>query len=92
MSAALYKEYTETFGVEVINTIGSAETYLGYFGDYPGEVVPGSAGQLFPLVEIKILDQEGKEVQAGETGVLWVRSDASGWFYHMDHEKTKNRN
>ena len=89
MSAALYKEYTETFGVEVINTIGSAETYLGYFGDYPGEVVPGSAGQLFPLVEIKILDQEGKEVQGGETGVLWVRSDASGWFYHMDHEKTK---
>jgi acyl-coenzyme A synthetase/AMP-(fatty) acid ligase len=90
MSAELYKEYTETFGVEVVNTIGSAETYLGYFGDYPGEVVPGSAGKLFPLVEIKILDQDGKEVQKGETGVLWVRSEASGWCYHLDHEKTKN--
>ena len=89
MSASLYSEYTETFGVEVINTIGSAETYLGYFGDYPDEVVPGSAGKLFPLVEIKILDQDGNEVRKGETGVLWVRSEASGWCYHMDHEKTK---
>jgi acyl-coenzyme A synthetase/AMP-(fatty) acid ligase len=89
MSADLYKEFKETFGVEVLNTIGSAETYLGYFGDYPGEVVPGSAGQIMPLVEIKIVDQDGNEVQRGETGILWVRSDASGWCYHLDHEKTK---
>jgi benzoate-CoA ligase len=89
MSAALYEEFTETFGVEVINTIGSAETYLGYFSDYPGEVVPGSAGRLSPLVEVKILGKDGKEVQDGETGVLWVRSDASGWCYHLAHEKTK---
>ena len=90
MSASLYSEYTETFGVEVINTIGSAETYLGYFGDYAGEVLPGSAGKLFPLVEIKILDKDGKEVKKGETGILWVRSEASGWCYHLDHEKSKS--
>jgi acyl-coenzyme A synthetase/AMP-(fatty) acid ligase len=89
MSAALYEEFKGTFGVEVLNTIGSAETYLGYFGDYAGEVVPGSAGQIFPLVEIKIVDQDGNEVPRGETGVLWVRAEASGWCYHLDHEKSK---
>jgi acyl-coenzyme A synthetase/AMP-(fatty) acid ligase len=89
ISAALYREYTQTFGVEVINTIGSAETYLGYFGDRPGEVVPGSAGKICPLVETKLVDPKGQEIKKGDTGVLWVRSDASGWCYHMDHEKTK---
>ena len=50
MSASLFmRSSKETFGVEVLNTIGSAETYLGYFGDYAGEVVPGSAGQAFPF-------------------------------------------
>jgi len=90
LSADLYKEFTETFGVEVINTIGSAESYLGYFMDRPGQVVPGSSGRITPLVEAKIVDHEGNEVPKGEIGVLWVRSDASGWVYHLAHEKSKN--
>lgn len=89
LSPQLYKEFTETFGVEVLNCIGSAETYLGYLMDRPGEVVPGGSGKITPLVEVKIVDNEGKEVPKGETGVLWVRSDASGWCYHLDHEKSK---
>ncbi|MBW1802940.1 MAG: AMP-binding protein, partial [Deltaproteobacteria bacterium] len=80
---------TETFGVEVLNVIGSAETYLGYFMDRTGEVVPGSAGKITPMVEVRIVDENGAEVPRGETGTLWVRSEASGWSYHMDHEKTK---
>jgi len=89
LSPQLYKEFTETFGVEVLNCIGSAETYLGYLMDRPGEVVPGSSGKLTPLVEVKVVDKERKEVPKGEAGVLWVRSDASGWCYHLDHEKSK---
>jgi benzoate-CoA ligase family protein len=90
LSGDLYEEFTEVFGVEVLNVIGSAESYLGYFMDRPGQVVPGSSGRITPLVEAKIVDNEGKEVPKGETGVLWVRSDASGWCYHLAHEKSKN--
>jgi benzoate-CoA ligase family protein len=89
LSAQLYKEFTEAFGVEVVNSIGSAETALAYFFDIPGEVVPGAAGKVPPLVEIKLVDHEGKEVEKGETGILYVRSDASGSYYHLEHEKTK---
>jgi benzoate-CoA ligase family protein len=89
LSAQLYKEFTETFGVEVLNSVGSAETYLGYFMDSPGQVVPGSSGKIQPLVEAKLVDNEGNEVPPGESGVLYIRSEASGTYYHMEHEKTK---
>lgn len=89
LSAQLYKEFTETFGVEVLNSVGSAETYLGYFMDSPGQVVPGSSGKIQPLVEAKLVDNEGNEVPPGEAGMLYVRSEASGTYYHMEHEKTK---
>lgn len=89
LSAQLYEEFTQTFGVEVLNVIGSAETLLGYFMDRPGEVIAGSSGKVTPLVEIKLVDAQGNEVPEGESGILWVRSDASGWMYHMEHEKTK---
>jgi len=89
LSAQLYREFTQTFGVEVLNSIGSAETGLGYFFDTPGEVIPGAAGRVPPLVEIKLVDRKGREVKKGETGILHVRSEASGAYYHLEHEKTK---
>ena len=89
LSGQLYKEFIETFGVEVLNSIGSAETALAYFFDIPGKVVPGAAGKVPPLVEIKLVDGDGKEAGKGETGILHVRSDASGSYYHLEHEKTK---
>jgi acyl-coenzyme A synthetase/AMP-(fatty) acid ligase len=57
--------------------------------DRPGEVIAGSSGKVTPLVEVKLVDREGHEVPREETGVLWVRSSASGWMYHLDHEKSK---
>lgn len=89
LSAQLYREFTEKFGVEVINTVGSAETFLGYFMDSPGQVRPGSSGKVQPLVEVRLVDREGHEVPRGETGILHVRSEASGSYYHLEHEKTK---
>jgi benzoate-CoA ligase family protein len=89
LSAQLYKEFTKRFGVEVVNSIGSAETCLGYLMDAPGEVVPGSSGKVQPAVEVRLVDDEGKEVPKGETGILHVRSEASGAYYHLKHESTK---
>jgi len=89
LSGQLYKEFTEAFGVEVLNSVGSAETYLGYFLDAPGQVVPGASGKVQPLVEVKLVDEEGREVEKGETGILHVRSEASGTYYHLEHEKSK---
>ncbi len=89
LSALLYTEFTQKFGVEVLNSVGSAESFLGFFMDAPGEVVPGSSGKVQPAVEVRLVDNEGNEVPCRETGILHVRSDASGFYYHLEHEKSK---
>ena len=89
LSADLFKEFYDKFGVEVLNIIGSAEALLGYLANRPGKVVPGSLGTVTPLVEAKLVDGDGNEASEGDPGVLWVRSESSGWMYHRDHEKTK---
>ncbi len=89
LSEQLYREWKETFGVDVVEPIGSAESYLGYIVNPPGKKVPGSVGKVAPYVEAKIVDEEGKEVPVGEQGLLWIRSDAVGTGYYLDHEKSK---
>jgi benzoate-CoA ligase family protein len=89
LSEQLCEEFAQKFDVEVINVHGSAEMYLACFVDRAGEVRPGSSGKIAPLVEVKIVDARGNEVPKGEAGVLWVRSQASGWSYHLEPEKSK---
>lgn len=89
LSKHLYAEFTKTFGVEVANVHGSAEAFLGYFVDRVGEVRPGSSGKVAPLVTVKLMDKHGREIPEGETGLLWVRSAASGTGYHLYPEKSK---
>ena len=89
LSAELSQEWVETFGGEVVNRFGSAESALGYLCNRPGAVVPGSSGTVTPLVEVKLIDDRGDEVAAGEPGRLMVRSDATGLFYVREHEKSK---
>src|SRR5262249_44292181 len=48
----------------------------------------GSCGRVSPGVELKIVDDEGKEVAPGVTGELWVRSRAAIAGYYNNPEST----
>ena len=89
LSRQLYEEWVQTFGTEVIDRLGSAESGVGYLCNRPGAVVPGSSGTVTPLAEIKLVDESGLEVPRGLPGVLMTRSEASGTHYVRDHEKSK---
>lgn len=86
----LHDQWKATFGVDVLEGIGSAESYCGYIFNPPGQKPPGSLGKVLPFVEAKIVDDEGREVPKGEEGVLMVRSDCIGTGYFLYHEKSKN--
>jgi acyl-coenzyme A synthetase/AMP-(fatty) acid ligase len=90
LSGQLYDDWMKTYGVKIVDNIGSAEAYLPYLVRYPDEEVPqGSVGRVCPGVEVKIVDKEANEVPKGETGVLWVHTDAAGQYYVREHEKSK---
>jgi benzoate-CoA ligase len=85
----LYNRWMETFGVEILDGIGSAEMFHIYITNYPGDVVPGSLGRIVPGYEAEIVDAEGREVTTGEMGTLRIKGDSAALCYWNAHEKSK---
>lgn len=89
LPSEVYRKWKETFGVEVLDGIGSAELFHIYITNRPGEVVPGSLGKLVPGYRAKILGPEGHAVKPGEIGTLLVHGDSAAQGYFQAHDKTK---
>jgi benzoate-CoA ligase len=85
----LYHRWVDTFGVEILDGIGSAEMFHIYITNYPGDVVPGSLGRLVPGYDARIVDADGRDVPAGGMGTLKVKGDSAALCYWQAHEKSK---
>ncbi len=85
----LYRRWKDSFGVEILDGIGSAEMFHIYISNYPGEVVPGSLGRLVPGSEARLVGPEGDDVAAGEPGTLWIKGESAAILYWQAHEKSK---
>ena len=76
----LHDRWLDTFGVEVLDGIGSSELYHIYISNRPGRARSGSTGQLVP----------GYEAELGENGELLVTGDTAALLYWGDDEKTEH--
>jgi benzoate-CoA ligase family protein len=74
----LHDRWLDTFGVEVLDGIGSSELYHIYISNRPGQARPGSTGQLVP----------GYEAELGDNAELLVTGDTAALYYFGDEEKT----
>jgi benzoate-CoA ligase family protein len=84
----LYHRWVDTFGVELLDGLGTAEMWHIFVSNRPGEVRPGTLGTVVPGFEIKVCDDDGNQVAIGEVGRLWVRGDSLGLGYWEDPERT----
>ena len=84
----LYHRWKETFGVELLDGLGTAEMWHIFISNRPGDVRPGTLGRVVEGFEIKACDEQGNEVPPGEVGRLWVRGDSLALGYWEDPEKT----
>ncbi|HMH83473.1 MAG TPA: benzoate-CoA ligase family protein [Gemmatimonadales bacterium] len=85
----LYHRWKRTFGVELLDGLGTAEMWHIFISNRPGQVRPGTLGTVVPGFDVKVCDDEGREVPAGEVGALWVRGDSRAIGYWQQMEKTK---
>jgi benzoate-CoA ligase family protein len=85
----LYHRWKKTFGVELLDGLGTAEMWHIFISNKPGAVKPGTLGTVVPGFEVRVRDDDGREVGAGEVGMLWVRGDSRALGYWQQMEKTK---
>ncbi len=84
----LHERWRETFGVDLLDGLGTAEMWHIFISNRPGRARPGTLGTVVPGFEVKVCDEEGKELGRGETGWLWVRGDSRAIAYWQQMEKT----
>jgi benzoate-CoA ligase family protein len=89
LPAGMWRRWKETFGLTILDGIGSTEMLHIFISNTPDELKPGSSGKPVPGYDAKILDEEGYPVEPGEAGYLSVKGDSAAAFYWRNHEKTK---
>ncbi|HYK10723.1 MAG TPA: benzoate-CoA ligase family protein [Gemmatimonadales bacterium] len=85
----LYHRWKDTFGVELLDGLGTAEMWHIFLTNRIGAVKPGTLGQVVAGFEVKAADDTGTEVPLGEVGLLWVRGNSQGLGYWQLQEKTR---
>jgi acyl-coenzyme A synthetase/AMP-(fatty) acid ligase len=88
LPVSLYHRWKETFGVELLDGLGTAEMWHIFITNTLGDVKPGTLGKVVPGYEVKASDEDGLEVAPGEVGRLWVRGESLALGYFGDPEQT----
>ena len=91
LAPSIFQRFHKTFGVEILDGIGSTEALHIYISNRAKEVRPGSTGQVVAGYEVKVVDEEGNPLPAGEQGQLMLKGDSIASGYWNLHEQTKRR-
>ncbi|MEH7504875.1 long-chain fatty acid--CoA ligase [Neobacillus drentensis] len=89
LPVALLHAFEQKFGAKVYEGYGLSEAAPVVTAHRKGiEIKPGSVGIAIPGVELKIVNENGKEVLASEVGELIVRGDNVTPGYYQNAEET----
>jgi benzoate-CoA ligase family protein len=85
----LHRRWDETFGVDLLDGLGTAEMWHIFLSNRPGDVRRGTLGTVVPGFEVEVRDDEGRPLPDGEVGWLWVRGDSRALGYWHRMERTR---
>ncbi len=85
----LYDRWKQTFGVELLDGLGTAEMWHIFISNRLGAVKPGTLGTVVPGFDVRVRDDLDHDLPDGEVGMLWVRGDSRAIGYWQQMDKTK---
>jgi len=88
LPAELVHRWKATFGVELLDGIGTSEMWHIFLSNRPGQVRPGSVGTLVPGYAARVVDDDGNDCPPGEIGTLWIAGGSRALGYHRDHARS----
>ncbi len=89
LPADLGNRWRAACGVDVLDGIGSTEMFQTFLSNQPGAVRYGTTGRPVPGYEVKIVDESGHTLPAGEIGELVVRGPTAGEGYWNQRHKSR---
>jgi len=88
LPAELHRRWQDTFGVELLDCVGSTESFNAVICNRPGQVRVGSLGRVIPHYEATVTDDNGDPLPDGEVGVLRITGAPVAIDYWKAPEKT----
>jgi 4-hydroxybenzoate-CoA ligase len=89
LPAHLGERWRAVAGVDVLDGIGSTEMFQTFLSNQPGRVCYGTTGQPVPGYDLKIVDEQGRQVAADEIGELIVRGPTAAECYWNQRAKSR---
>ena len=88
LPADIGKRWTERFGAEILDGIGSTEMLHIFISNRPGEVRYGTTGMPVPGYDIRLADEYGQDVAPGDLGELQINGPTSAIHYWNNRPKS----
>jgi len=83
------KNWEAISGVEILDGVGSTEMLHIFLSNQSGSVQYGTSGTAVPGYEIRLVDEDDKEVNVGEIGELLVNGHSSASDYWNQRQKSR---
>jgi benzoate-CoA ligase len=83
------RRWTEHFGVEILDGIGSTEMLHIFLSNRPGEVHYGTSGTPVPGYQVRVVDEHGADCRPGEVGDLLVAGPSAAAGYWNNRDKSR---
>jgi benzoate-CoA ligase len=89
LPAEIGQRFTEHFGVEIVDGIGSTEMLHIFLSNKPGQVRYGTTGWPVPGYEVELRGEDGQPVPDGEPGDLYIHGPSAAMMYWGNRAKTR---
>ena len=89
LPAEIGERFKRHFGVDIVDGIGSTEMLHIFISNRPDKVRYGTTGWPVPGYEIELRGEDGRAVQDGEPGDLYIRGPSAALMYWGNRAKTR---
>jgi benzoate-CoA ligase len=86
---AIFDAWGERFGLELVEVVGSTEALHDFIANPPGKARRGTAGQVVPGFEARLVDDAGEPVPPGAVGHLVIKGETTAPYYWNRLERTR---
>ena len=84
------KSFKEKTGVDILDGIGSTEMLHIFLSNRPGDFRYGTTGKAVPGYDLKLVDEQDREVKQGELGELLIKGPTAANLYWNNRAKSRS--